>query len=48
MGIIKDNKKFDRKTEQNTPTNPEGVARKTKRNEVDIDEKTIKSQQNKK
>ncbi len=48
MGIIRDNKKFDRKTEQTTPTNPDGVAKKTKLNKVDIDEKTIKKQQNKK
>lgn len=40
-------KKFERKTEQNTPTNPNP---KTKRenNTFDIDKKTIKKQQNKK
>ncbi len=40
-------KKFERKKEQKTPTNPTG---KTERqnNEFDIDEKTIKKQQNKK
>jgi len=47
MGIIKDNKKFDRKTEQKNPVNPEGVARKTDTNKVDIDSKTIKEQKNK-
>ncbi|MGB3606368.1 MAG: hypothetical protein WA775_04585 [Psychroserpens sp.] len=46
MGIIKDNKKFERKTEQTTPTNPEGIAKKIKTNEFDIDKKTIKKQQN--
>ncbi|MEH6406565.1 MAG: hypothetical protein V7767_04725 [Leeuwenhoekiella sp.] len=40
-------KKFERKTEQTTPTNPTGN-RNIKKNEVDIDEKTIKKQQNKK
>ncbi|WP_197052644.1 hypothetical protein [Psychroserpens sp. Hel_I_66] len=48
MGIIKDNKKFNRKTEQTTPTNPDGIARKTDTNKFDIDKKTIKDQQNKK
>ncbi|WP_179343972.1 hypothetical protein [Winogradskyella ursingii] len=48
MGIIRDNKKFDRKTEQKNPTNPEGVANKTDTNKFDIDEKTIKDQQKKK
>ena len=48
MGIIKDNKKFDRKIEQTTPTNPEGIAKKTTLNKVDTNEKTIKKQQNKK
>lgn len=40
-------RKFERKTEQNTPTNPNP---KTKRetNDFDIDKKTIKEQQNKK
>lgn len=45
---MKDKKKFDRKTEQKNPVNPEGVTRKTETNEVDIDSKTIKDQQNKK
>lgn len=40
-------KKFERKTEQTTPTNPTGN-RDKQTNEVDIDEKTIKKQQNKK
>nr|WP_321224743.1 hypothetical protein [uncultured Psychroserpens sp.] len=47
MGIIKDNKKFERKTKQTNPTNPDGIARKTKTNEFDIDSKTIKEQQKK-
>ena len=40
-------RKFERKTEQNNPTNPNP---KTKRenNKVDYDPKTIKEQQNKK
>ena len=46
MGIIKDSKKFNSKTEQKNPTNPTGnVNQKT--NKFDIDEKTIKKQQNK-
>lgn len=40
-------KKFERKTEQKTPTNPDGKG-KDDTNKVDIDEKTIKKQQNKK
>jgi len=48
MGIIKDNKKFDSKTEQGNPTNPDGIAKKTDTNAFDIDKKTIKGQQNKK
>lgn len=39
-------KKFERKEEQKNPTNPTGNANQ-KTNEVDIDEKTIKEQQNK-
>ena len=39
-------KKFERKTEQKNPTNPTGH-RNEKANKVDIDEKTIKKQQNK-
>lgn len=47
MGIIKDNKKFKRKTEQKNPTNPTGnISQRT--NQFDIDEMTIKNQQNKK
>lgn len=40
-------KKFERKTEQKHPTNPDGKTNK-QTNEFDIDEKTIKKQQNKK
>ena len=40
-------KKFERKTEQKHPTNPTGN-RNIETNKVDIDEKTIKDQQNKK
>ena len=40
-------KKFERKTEQKTPTNPTGN-RNIETNKVDIDKKTIKKQQNKK
>ncbi|WP_416443632.1 hypothetical protein ACH3O9_01385 [Leeuwenhoekiella sp. A16] len=40
-------KKFERKTEQTTPTNPTGN-RNVETNKVDIDEKTIKKQENKK
>ena len=47
MGIIKDNKKFKRKTEQENPTNPTGNT-DVDTNKFDIDEKTIKDQQNKK
>ena len=40
-------KKFERKTEQKNPTNPTwNINQKT--NKFDIDEKTIKKQQNKK
>lgn len=46
MGIIKDNKKFERKTKQTNPTNPEPNV-DDKLNRVDIDKKTIKKQQNK-
>jgi hypothetical protein len=48
MGIIRDNKKFKRKTEQSNPTNPEGIAKKTTINKFNIDSNTIKEQQNKK
>lgn len=47
MGIIKDNKKFNRKVEQENPTNPTGNT-DVDTNKFDIDEKTIKNQQNKK
>jgi len=47
MGIIKDNKKFERTVEQTTPTNPTGN-RNIETNKFDIDKKTIKKQQNKK
>lgn len=40
-------KKFERKTEQTTPENPDGKGKKDV-NKVDINEKTIKKQQNKK
>lgn len=45
MGIIKDNKKFKRTEEQENPINP---SIKNQPNKFDIDEKTIKKQQNKK
>tara|TARA_R100001369_G_scaffold92876_1_gene140767 strand:+ start:1705 stop:1833 length:129 start_codon:yes stop_codon:yes gene_type:complete len=40
-------KKFERKEEQKNPTNPTGDTNQ-ETNKVDIDEKTIKDQQNKK
>ncbi|MCM5664409.1 hypothetical protein [Galbibacter mesophilus] len=46
MSTIKD-KKWKRKEEQNNPTNPTGN-RNIDTNKFDIDEKTIKDQQNKK
>lgn len=46
MGIIKDNKKFKRKVQQSNPTNPTGNT-DIDTNTFDIDEKTIKRQQNK-
>ncbi len=45
-GPIEDNKK-KRDKDQSNPTNPTGKTDK-QTNEVDIDEKTIKDQQNKK
>lgn len=46
MGIIEDKKKFKRKVEQTNPTNPTGNTNiKTK--DFDIDEDTVKKQQNK-
>ncbi|MEP2056264.1 hypothetical protein [Maribacter litoralis] len=47
MGIIKDRKKFNRKVEQNNPTNPTGNT-DIDTNNFDIDKETIKNQQNKK
>ncbi len=47
MGTIKDNKKFERKTEQTNPTNLTGNTNQ-ETNKFDIDKKTIKKQQNKK
>lgn len=47
MGIIKDNKKFERSTVQSTPTNPNGIAKKTSTKDFNIDSKTIKEKQNK-
>lgn len=47
MGIIKDKKKFKRKVEQSNPTNPTGNTQMDT-NKFDIDERTIKNQQNKK
>ncbi len=40
-------RKFERKTEQNTPTNPNPKTKKDT-NAFDVDKKTIKKQQNKK
>lgn len=40
-------KKFERKTEQTTPSNPTGDTNR-KTSKVDIDKKTIKGQRNKK
>lgn len=42
-----DKRKFKRKEEQSTPTNPTGNT-KIDTNDFDIDEKTVKKQQNKK
>jgi len=47
MGIIKDKKKFKTSKEQSNPTNPTGNINQDT-NQFDIDEKTIKKQQNKK
>lgn len=47
MGIIEDNKKFKRTTEQTTPTNPTGVDKKDI-NQFNIDKKTIRDQKSKK
>lgn len=43
---IKDKRKFKRKTKQDNPTNPTGNTN-IKTNTFDIDEETIKKQQNK-
>ena len=48
MGIIKDNKKFDRKTDQKNPVNPEGVANKTSNKKTGLDSETINEQKSKK
>lgn len=47
MGQIKDSKKFKRKVEQTNPTNPTANT-DIDTNTFDVDEKTIKRQQNKK
>tara|TARA_R110002049_G_scaffold3795_5_gene27604 strand:+ start:82722 stop:82865 length:144 start_codon:yes stop_codon:yes gene_type:complete len=47
MGIIEDKKKFERTKEQKNPTNP-SIDMDKQKNNFDIDEKTIKKQQNKK
>lgn len=47
MGTIKDKRKFKRKVEQTNPTNPTGN-RNIDTNDFDIDDTTIKKQQNKK
>ncbi|NJB35951.1 MULTISPECIES: hypothetical protein [Flavobacteriaceae] len=46
MGIIEDKKKFKRRVEQTNPTNPTGNTN-IKTNDFDIDEDTVKKQQNK-
>ncbi|MDX1328445.1 MAG: hypothetical protein R3299_12135 [Arenibacter sp.] len=46
MGIINDKRKFKRKEEQHNPTNPTGNTN-IDTNKFDIEEKTIKKQQNK-
>lgn len=47
MGIIKDKRKFQTTKEQINPVNPEGVVKKTSTNDFNINENTIKNQQNK-
>jgi len=47
MGIIEDKRKFKPTKEQDNPTNPTGKNKK-ETNQFDIDETTIKNQQNKK
>lgn len=46
MGTITDKRKFKPKKEQKNPTNPTGNTN-IETNDFDIDEKTIKDQQNK-
>lgn len=46
MGMIADNRKFKRTVTQENPTNPTGNVNITT-NRFDIDERTIKDQQNK-
>lgn len=47
MSLIDDKRKFKRKVEQSNPTNPTGNVN-IDTNKYDINEKTIKDQQNKK
>lgn len=47
MGQIEDKRKFKRKERQTDPTNPSGKT-DINTNEFDIDEKSVKKQQNKK
>jgi hypothetical protein len=47
MGTIKDKRKFKRKVEQHNPANPTANTN-IDTNKFDIDDKTIKEQQNKK
>jgi hypothetical protein len=47
MGIMNDKRKFKRKVKQSTPTNPTGNTN-VDTNKFDIDDRTIKEQQNKK
>ncbi len=47
MGVIKDNKKFKRTTEQSNPTNPTGNINQLNK-QYKIDKPTIKKQQNEK
>ena len=47
MGIIKDKKKFERSKEQNNPIDP-NIDINNHKKTFDIDEETIKKQQNKK
>ncbi|MBT8376860.1 MAG: hypothetical protein KJO22_08340 [Bacteroidia bacterium] len=47
MGIIEDKRKFKTNKEHVNPVNPDGVTKKSSTNKFDIDEDTIKKQQNK-